>query len=110
MTQLTVNLNDVWALESPIERVEGITEAFSLLVLGAGTITNPSVVAYRNNALVTSTVFPSGSASASGNIITLPPAKSFTGTAVYVIPVTGTESGNIKVWKFKIKIQKDETE
>lgn len=105
-TQITVKLTDTWAIESPLTRKEGITETFSLKVLGAGTLSSVSAKAYKKKVDVTSTVFPSGSVSISSNVATLKPATGFIGTSVYVIDVTGTEGGNVHVWSFIIKIQK----
>lgn len=106
MAQVSVQLNDVWCLESPLERAEGITETFTLKVIGAGTLSSPSAKAYKKKVDLTSTVFPSGSITASGNIVTLKPATGLVGTSNYVIAVTVTESGNIHVYKWEIRVQK----
>jgi len=104
--KLTVTLGKVWCNESPVEKTEGISLIFSVTVLGASTCTSPTVKAYKKKQDVSSTVFPSGSASVSQNIITLPAATGFVGTGVYVIAVTFTEGGNVNVIKFQVKIQK----
>lgn len=108
MAALNVNLNDVWALESPLQRVEGITETFTLKVVGGGTVSSITAKAYKKKVDVSSTVFPSGSITSAGNVITLKPATGFVGNATYTIAVTCTEGGNVHVYKFDLKIQKDE--
>lgn len=108
--QLTVQLNDTWCLESPIYRTEGITETFSVKVIGGGAFSSPFAVAYKKKTAVTSTIFPSGSITAASNIITLKPATGFVGNSAYIIAITATENSNIRVYKFEVIIGKDEGE
>jgi hypothetical protein len=58
--------------------------------------TTPQVVVKRvsDNANVTSTVMPTGSASVSGNIITLPAVRNLVNGETYRIEVKFTASGN----------------
>lgn len=109
MSAINVNVNDVWALESPLYRAEGITETFTLRVVSGGTCSSSSAKAYKKNVDVSNTVFPSGDVTSSENVITLKPATGFVGGtpyASYVIEVQTTEGGNVHKYKFEIRIQK----
>lgn len=109
MSAINVNINDIWALESPLYRAEGITETFTLKVVGGGTCSSSSAKAYKKNVDVSSTVFPSGSITEASNVITLKPATGFVGGTPfvsYVIEVQTTEGGNVHKYKFEIRIQK----
>lgn len=112
-TSITFLNNKPEALESPISLTEGETRTFSCTYWA--TPTSPAVVAYRstsgsgNGRAVTATVFPSGSASATGLVVTLPSATGFVGNAEYVISVTATVDSQTVVRYIKVRVRKDES-
>lgn len=110
MANLNFVFNDpkkVFALESPLTRVEGISETFVLTVIGGGTISSATAVCYRNKILVTSTVFPSGSITTSANVVTLKPMTGLVGRATYTVIVTATfATGQLGAYKFDVVVQK----
>ena len=101
-------LNEVFAVESPIRVVEGATVTFTCTYWGA--VTSPSAKVYRNGTEVTSTVMPSGSTSVSGSVATLKPLTALVGGARYVVAVTGTVGGDIFVKKVEVICGRDEDE
>lgn len=68
---------------------------FAVLFEGATSVSSPSVKAYKNRTDVSSTIFPSGSPSASSNVVTLPTAKAWTSGERYVIELVATVDGMI---------------
>lgn len=106
MTMLNVDVDKVWANESPLERAEGITETFTLRVLGGGTVSSPSAKVYKKKKDVTATVMPSGTTTASVDTVTLKPITALSGNSKYVIDVTATVNSDVKVYKFMIRTQK----
>jgi hypothetical protein len=110
MTALNFIFNDpkkVFALESPLTRVEGGSETFVCTIVGGSALTSAAAVAYRNKILVTTTVFPAGSVSVSGNTITLKPLTATVGRATYTVVITATyTSGQIGTYKFDVIVQK----
>jgi len=105
---LTFTQDRDWAIESPVNLVEGSTVTFACTFWGA--VTSPGAAVYRRNATVTATVMPSGSHSASGSVATLKPLTALVGDAKYVIAVTGTVGGDVFVKKIEIAVGKDEGE
>ena len=97
-----------FAVESPIKTVEGASLTFACTYWG--TVSTPSAAAYRNNATVTTTVFPTNSPSASGSVVTLSPATGLVGNARYIIAVTATVGGDVHVKKLELIVGKDEAE
>ncbi len=71
----------------------------------ASTPSNPSFAAYdlTTGGTVTSTVFPSGTASLNGDIITLPSLKSLSKGHTYRIEVKFTAGGSIWETYFRVK-------
>lgn len=103
---LTVDIDGTWAIESPIVRAEGITETFTLRVLGSGTLSSVSAKVYKKKKDVTATVMPSGSVSVVTNSVALKPITGLVGNSKYVVDVTLTTGGAVKVYKFMIRTQK----
>ena len=111
MTAISLNATEkaAFVLESPLTVVEGESITYSVTYLGITTCSSPTALVYRNGSNdVTSTVMPSGSHSAAGNVVTLKPATGMVGNANYVIAVTCTADGNTRVKKIKLIVQKDE--
>ena len=91
----------IWAIESPLEILEGSSVTLSCTFWG--TVTSPDAAVTRNRQTVTSTVMPSGSHTASGSVATLKPLTALVGGARYVITITGTVAGD--TWKKKVEIK-----
>ena len=110
MPNLNVTERDNWAVESPWASVAGETVTFTVTFLGATAATSPVATVYQNKTDVTSTIMPSGSASASGNVVTLKPMTAMTGGKRYVVSVSATVDGNTRVKKFMVICQKGQLE
>ena len=96
---------DVWLNESPVSVVAGDTRTYTVTFEGAVSVSSPSAVCYQDGSLVTSTVFPSGSITASGQTVTLKPFVAPTpGGEVYVVVLTATVDGNTQVKKLKVNV------
>jgi hypothetical protein len=106
MTTLNVDVDKVWVAESPIDRPEGTTETIIVRIVGGGTLSSPSAKVYKKKKDVTATVMPSGTTTASANTVILKPITSLVGNSKYVVDVTATANGNIRVYKFMIRTQK----
>ena len=100
--------NYLWVKESPIEMVVGETVTYSVTFEGITTCSSPSAKVYRNETDITSTAMPSGSASASGNVVTLKPlvALSADGDEIYIVAITATADGNTEIRKCEVYILK----
>lgn len=92
------SINDREVLEG--KQYQGVDEsiAYTLDVTAVGS--SPSSVSVvvkdiTNDETVTATVMPTGSASVSGNVITLPALKLLTDGVLYRVEVKYTISGNI---------------
>ena len=106
-TSLTFLDEQNWAVESPINVVEGESITFNCTYWAAVTGT-PTCVVYKNGRSVTATVFPSGSISVNGTVVTLKPATGMLGGSRYVFAVTATVGSNTRVKKFMAIVQRDE--
>lgn len=104
---ITFEESKPFSKDSPIYLVEGVTETFTCIYWGA--TSTASAVAYKRKKDVSSTVFPSGSVSTSGSTVILKPMTALT-YGTYIVAVTATVGGSVKVKKFKVEVQKDETE
>jgi len=100
--------DEVWAVESPVDVVEGESVTFACTYWD--TPSSPSAKAYRRNLTVTTTVFPTNSPTASGSVVTLSPATGLVGGGRYVIAVTATVDSDTRVRKIMLKCAKDEAE
>ena len=105
---ITFTEDQVFAVQSRIDAVEGSTVTLACTFWGA--VTSPGATVYRNRQDVTSTVMPSGSHSASGSVATLKPLTALVGGARYIIAVTGTVSGDVWIKKVMIVVGRDEDE
>jgi len=105
---VTFSEDKEWAIESPINIVEGST--ITLACTFWGSVTSPSATVYRKKTNVTSTVMPSGSHTVSGSIATLKPLTALVGGASYIIAVQGTVSGDVWIKKIEAVVSKDEAE
>ena len=96
------------SFNNPLRIIEGSTITFSCNYWG--TASTPSTTAYRKRQVVTTTVFPTNTPTASGSVVTLSPATGFVGGARYVINVIATVASNIWVKKIEIVCGRDEDE
>jgi len=89
-------LNDPEISGSPTFQYPGETVTYTYTVEGSNAPSTPTVVAYKDGSAtaVTSTVFPSGAASASGQVITSQPATGMIAGSEYSIIITATIAGN----------------
>lgn len=96
----------VWVAQSPIEVVEDEEFTWAIKCIGAENITSPTVKVYRNGEDITSTVIPTGSASASGNVITLPEIQivATDGGVSYVVVVWATIDGSYRAVKMQLDV------
>ncbi|MBW2559124.1 MAG: hypothetical protein JRD69_09900 [Deltaproteobacteria bacterium] len=102
-------MSKIVAIESPLQVIEGAKMNYSATYLGVSAVTGtPTVAVYRNKTVITDAAIPSGSASASGNIITLPEIVfgSNDGGTDYVIVITCIADGNTDVRKFIVNVVK----
>ena len=103
--------NEPFAVESPLQLVEGASITFVCTYADGTTVSGtPTAVAYKKKTAVTTTVFPTGSVTASGNVVTLKPATGFIGGNKYIIAVTAVVDSITLVHKFQINAAKDESE
>ena len=100
---------DSYTLESGKPLVEGETRTFAVVFHGVTAVTSPSALVYKNETDVTSTVMPSGSASASGNVATLKPITALIGGETYVVAVTATCDGDVRVVKHILPVLSPKT-
>ena len=99
---------EVWVDEKEVDMVEGETITFAVEFKGAVSVSGPGATVYRSGTDVTSTVMPSGSHTASSNVVTLKPltAQSGDGGQEYVVAVSATVDGNSEIRKFQVNIHK----
>lgn len=97
--RLTAMQRDPYVLESPRYLVEGDLPTYTVTYEGALAVTSPSAKIYKDETDTTSTNFPAGSASASGNVVTLPTLAALVGGERYVIALTATVDGQVTVRK-----------
>lgn len=92
----------IWPPEMPL-MTAGETMAFSCVFESASSVTSPSIKVYANKTDVTSTLCPTGSTTASGNVVTTKPIVIPTNPAArYVAEITATVDGNVEVRPFQI--------
>jgi hypothetical protein len=104
-------MTDLWLTESPIEMIVGETVTFSVNFLGTTAVSSPVVTVYHKKSGVTSVAMPSGSASASGTVATMPPlvaVEAHAGTLIVVLQVT--RGSNTEIRKLKVRIVKPSEE
>ena len=102
LKELTALPNTPLVQESPVILVAGETRTFTVVFQGVTAVTSPSAIVYKGGADVSSTVMPSGSASASGNTATLKPLTALTAGETYVVAVTATCDGDTRIVKFVV--------
>lgn len=100
--RLTAMKTDPYLQESPYPTVAGENLMLTVTYDQATTVASPSVAAYKNRATVTSTLFPTNSPTASGNVVTLSPLTGMVGGNTYVIAITATVDGAIVIRKLVV--------
>lgn len=93
---------DVFVVESPIYQLNGETITYAIRWEGASSVSSPSATVYRGRTDVTSTVMPSGSHSASGDVITLKPLTALTSGSRYAVVVSATVDSMTRVVKIMV--------
>jgi hypothetical protein len=105
--------NSSEALQGVQALSEGDTRTFACTYWAAPS--TPTAVAYRstsgtgNGRAVTSTVFPTNSPSASGNVVTLSLATGFVGNADYLLSISATVDSQVYVRYIRVRVRKDES-
>lgn len=103
--------NKIWVRQSPFNVVGGSTISFSIYYEGATSVSSPSVKVYSKGEDVSALIIPSGSASASGNIVSMQPVIIPSApNKVYVCAITATVDGNVEVRKLKLKCSNPQDE
>jgi len=102
-TTLVWNLDYPEVIGSPIYQYPGATVTYTVTVAGANAPSSISAVVYKNGSDVTATVMPSGSHSASGQVITLKPLTALVANTDYSIIVTATIAGNTEQIKLVVQ-------
>lgn len=99
----------MWALET-LTVVEGESVVLNCTFTGATSLSAGTLKAYRKKNDVTSTVFPSGSSTATGNVLTLPPLTGLVGNNRYVVSVQASIDGgsDVRIKKFMVICLRDE--
>lgn len=106
-TALSVKAGKVWCEQSPVHATEGETRRFTITHLDAAAVATPTVAAYANKRVVTSTVFPTNSPSASANTITLSNMTGMVGGNRYVVVVSAVvDSVDTVIAKFQVICQR----
>jgi len=106
-TSLIWRLNDPAILGSPIWQYSGENLTYTLTVEGSNAPSSPSAVVYKGRTDVTSTVMPAGSASVSGQVISLKPLTALVANSDYSVIVTATINSNTEQRKFIVQCVDD---
>ena len=104
---LVWRLNEPEILGSPLWMLPGETLTLTITVEGTNAPSSPSAVVYKGRTDVTSTVMPSGTASASGQVITLKPLTATVAGSDYSVIVTATVGGNTEQRKLLVQVVDD---
>ena len=107
-TSLTVRKSNFFN-EKDIAMVEGESIAFQIEYIGASSVSSVTYKVYRRRSDITATVM-TGSATVSGNIVTLPSLTPIDGDGkkYYGLAVTATVDGSTFVTKASIKVLRKE--
>jgi len=95
--------NASWVIETPVTMVEGEAKTFNITVPGATTIATPTCKTY-NQETDTSSTNLSGTAAASGNVITTQIVGTVKGGETYVLATTATVDGNTRIFLCEIQV------
>ncbi len=95
VTRLIAMQNTHYVTPSPYYVSAADEYAWAINYEGCTLCSSPSAKAYKNGTDVTATILPTGSASAAGNVVTLPTAKAWTSGQRYVIETVATVDGVI---------------
>lgn len=101
--------NQVMLSGSPVFMSPTETYTFTVTWPWATSLSSSTAAAFKvNGSDVSSTLMPSGSHTASGNVQTLKPITAVTGGTTYVVNVTTTiDSGNVETRSFEIIVRKN---
>ena len=96
-------LNEPDILGSPIWQFEGETVTYTVTVEGTSAPSSPSATVYKNGTDVTSTVMPSGSHTASGQVITMKPVTALVAGSDYSIMLQATVGGSTELRRMVVQ-------
>lgn len=105
--ELIWRLNEPEILGSPIWALPGETVTLTITVEGTNAPSSPSATVYKGRSDVTSTVMPSGSHTASGQVITLKPATAMVAGSDYAFIIQATVGGNTEQRKLIVQCVDD---
>jgi len=100
------DMSSIWCLQSPVTMVAGETRTFTMAYVGQATVSSPVATVYKGTSDGTTVCMPSGTASASGNVVTLKPMTGVVGGETYIVAVTTTIGGNTDIRKFEVAAKK----
>jgi len=92
-----------WVKETPRTMVEGESKPFNITVPGATTVATPTCKIY-NQETDTSATNLSGTAAATGNVITTQIVGTVKGGETYVLATTATVDGNTRIILCEIQV------
>ena len=99
-------LTRIWAVPNTVEAVAG-----EEIIIGFDFVTanpsSPTVAAWQNGEDATATYIPSGSATASGTVVSSPTIKNLKGGEDLVIVCKATVGGQVRKKKVHFKVAKD---
>jgi len=107
---LTFLQDDIWASQSPVNVVEGVTIPFTGTFPWATTVTTGvTAEVYKDGSSTdsASTYMPAGSHTTSGNTLTTKPLTALV-PGKYVIVLNATVDSVLDVWKVQVNVQKQE--
>ena len=107
---LTFLQDDIWASQSPVNVVEGVTIPFTGTFPWATTVTTGvTAEVYKDGSSTdsASTYMPAGSHTTSGNTLTTKPLTALV-PGKYVIVINATVDSVLDVWKVQVNVQKQE--
>jgi hypothetical protein len=112
MTSITAKTNSPWINEGvPVEQGENASVPWSVKWPSASTVASPTVKVYKKGTTtdVAATVMPSGSHTASGNLLTMKNLTALTGGESYIISITITVDGVVDEFFMAVRCLKQET-
>ena len=97
---------DVWLDPYEIDLIEGSIETKAIKIANVDSVSSIEVSAYLGRVDATSILFPSGSPSSNGNIITLPPLNvpSDKAGSTYVVCVKYVTGADTQKRKFQVNV------
>lgn len=106
-SNLIWRLNEPMLLGSPVFQLPGESITYNITVEGSNAPTAPVATVYKGRTDVTATVMPAGSASVSGQVITLKPLTALVANSDYSVIIQATVAGNTEQRKLIVQCVDD---